>query len=377
MKAGLYTHIPFCRSKCSYCAFYSVSGRENDYRDSYLRALLQEADYFKKRYSPNRPIEINTWYVGGGTPSLLPVPFYAGLYRHLSDSMDFSRVREITLEANPEHLTLAYLRDLYLYTPVRRLSIGVQSFRDEDLQRLNRHHSGKEALRAVENARKAGFENITVDLIYGLRDKEEASTWKENLKTLQSLSLPHFSAYALTVEPNTVLFRKLAQGKIGIADEAILEREYFLLQEFASENGYEAYEISNYAKEGAYSVHNRNYWRNVPYIGLGASAHSYMENERHWNVSDVRAYMKDAVEGKQFERLTEQDSYHEYIMTALRTMWGVEKEKLEAFSPRLQSEFHQRAERQAQLGNLERKGDAWVIPSSRRLLTDGIAAEFF
>lgn len=377
MKTGLYIHIPFCRQKCLYCAFYSVAACAGEYAEAYAEALLREAEYFRERFFASQKAEIATLYIGGGTPSLLPVPFYAGLLEKLHRTFDLSGLEEVTFEANPEHLSLAYLTELYRQTPVRRLSIGVQSFSDADLKLLNRRHSAQQALDAVENARRAGFENLSVDLIYGIHPDGMRSTWQDNLETLKSLQLPHFSAYALTVEPHTMLERRLASGKMAIAGEERVEKEYFQLQEFAARNAYEAYEISNYAQNGAYGLHNRNYWRDVPYVGLGAAAHSYLGDERHWNPASVRDYIQDPVSGKQGERLQERDRYHEYIMTALRTVWGVRQEKIAAFSEPLRQEFYQRAEKEIKCGNLQHKGDAYVVPPDRRLLTDGIAASFF
>lgn len=377
MKTGLYIHIPFCRQKCLYCAFYSVAARAGEYAEAYAGALLREAEYFKEHFFAHRKAEIATLYIGGGTPSLLPVPFYAALLEKLQRVFDLSELEEVTFEANPEHLSPEYLADLYRHTPVRRLSIGVQSFSDADLKLLNRRHSAQQALDAVENARRAGFENLSIDLIYGIHPAAEPSSWQGNLEILKSLQLPHFSAYALTVEPGTMLERKLASGKMAVAEEEQIEKEYFRLQEFAAVNAYEAYEISNYARKGAYGLHNCNYWRDVPYVGLGAAAHSYLGEERHWNPASVQAYIQDPVSGKQGERLQERDRYHEYIMTALRTVWGVAQEKIAAFSEPLRQEFYQRAEKEIKCGNLQRKGDAYRVPPARRLLTDGIAAAFF
>ncbi len=377
MKTGLYIHIPFCLRKCLYCAFYSVPARSPEQAGDYKEALLREAAYFKERHFAGARERIGTLYVGGGTPSLLPVSFYSELFDGLQASFDFSCLEEVTFEANPEHLSLPYLHDLYLYTPARRLSIGLQSFSEADLKFLNRRHDARQAVEAVENARKAGFENISVDLIYGLHPEDSVSTWQENLKCLRDLHLPHFSAYALTVEPGTMLERKLASGGLQVAGEEQVEREYFQLQDFAARNGYEAYEISNYARDGAYALHNRNYWRDVPYVGLGASAHSYLAGERHWNPSSVQAYMDDPVAGKQGEKLSERDRYHEYVMTALRTIWGVEESRIEAFSPALREEFRLRAGQEVAQGNLLHGKGTYVVPSSKRLLTDGIATAFF
>lgn len=377
MKTGLYIHIPFCRQKCLYCAFYSVAAKGEDYAQRYAEALLRESRYFKSRFFQDQKAEISTLYIGGGTPSLLPVPFYSDLLENLARLFDFSLLEEVTFEANPEHLSAEYLLDLYRYTPVRRLSIGVQSFSDADLKRLNRRHSAAEAIKAVENARRAGFDNLSIDLIYGIHPAGEDSTWQDNLKLLQSLQLPHFSAYALTVEAGTMLERRLVSGKMVIAGEEQVEAEYFQLQEFARAQGYESYEISNYARNAAYARHNCNYWRDVPYIGLGAAAHSYIGSERHWNPASVQEYLQDPVSGKKGERLSERDRYHEYVMTALRTLWGVEEKKISTFCVSLQQEFYQRAEKEIKCGNLQRKGDAYIVPYGKRLLTDGIAAAFF
>lgn len=377
MNPGLYIHIPFCRRKCAYCGFFSRAGLTPEMQAAYGKALLREAAFVSQSEYDGKVVKPETLYIGGGTPSLLPVDFYAGLIEALSDFFDFSSLREATFEANPEGLSEDYLRSLYHHTPIRRLSIGIQSFFDEDLKRLNRGHTGREALQAVENARKSGFENLSVDLIFGLYDQEEKSHWKENLAALDALCVPHFSAYALTVEPGTLLEKQLEKGMMKIADEDLLEKEYLYLQGFAQEAGYEAYEISNFARAGRYAVHNTNYWRARPYVGLGASAHSFFGNRRVWNAADLKAYVTDPVGSRQGETLSEKDLYHEYVMTALRTIWGVEKETLRRFSPSLQADFARQAERQCSLGNLEPTPKGYRVPDSRRFLTDGIAVEFF
>ncbi|MDE5762710.1 MAG: radical SAM family heme chaperone HemW [Bacteroidales bacterium] len=377
MNPGLYIHIPFCRRKCAYCGFFSRAGLTAEMQAAYAKALLREASFVSRSEYGGAVVKPETLYIGGGTPSLLPVDFYADLLKALSEFFDFSDLREATFEANPEGLSEDYLRGLYQHTPIRRLSIGIQSFFDEDLKRLNRGHTGQEAVQAVENARKSGFENLSVDLIFGLYDKEPQSRWKENLARLAELSVPHFSAYALTVEPGTLLAKQLEKGMVRIADEVLLEKEYLYLQQFARETGYEAYEISNFARAGKYAEHNTNYWRARPYVGLGASAHSFFGNRRVWNASDLTAYVTDPVGSRQGETLSEKDLYHEYVMTALRTVWGVEEENLRRFPPSLQVDFARQAGRQCRLGNLEPTPKGYRVPDSRRFLTDGIAVEFF
>lgn len=377
MNPGLYIHIPFCRRKCAYCGFFSRTGLTPEVQDAYGKALLREAASVSQSEYGGKKIQAETLYIGGGTPSLLSVDFYAELLEALSASFDFSALREATFEANPEGLSQDYLQGLHHHTPIRRLSIGVQSFFDEDLKRLNRGHTGKEAVQAVENARKTGFENLSVDLIFGLYDQEEQSHWKENLSLLAGLSVPHFSAYALTVEPGTLLAKQLEKGMLGIADEGLLEKEYLYLQQFVQEEGYEAYEISNFARAGQYAVHNTNYWRARPYVGLGASAHSFFGSRRVWNAPDLAAYMADPVGSRQGEALSEEDRYHEYVMTALRTIWGVETDRIRCFSKEVQADFARQAARQCSLGNLEPTPEGYRVPGSRRFLTDGIAVEFF
>ena len=378
-KPGLYIHVPFCRRKCLYCAFFSVAAFDAGRVEDYRRALCHEARNQVVRYFGGERIPVATLYVGGGTPSILPVAFYASLFRALEDVFDFSALEEVSFEANPEHLGLDYLRDLRNYTPVRRISIGVQSFHDQDLKVLNRCHDAKDALAAVENARKAGFENLSVDLIYGLWGGEETAlaSWRENLSWIARLGLPHFSAYALSLEPGTLLWQKVEQGRYRMAPDEEVEREFFCLQEFAHRQGFEHYEISNLAKPGFESLHNSNYWRDLPYLGLGASAHSYIGRERFWNTSRLPDYLQDTEAGKGREFLSEEDNYHEYVMTALRTLRGVEPERLERFSPALQAAFGRQAALECNRGNLVIENGMYRIPDSKRLLTDGIASEFF
>ena len=375
--AGLYIHIPFCRRKCVYCAFYSTAAFDDAKVEAYRHALAEEARWFSEHYLDGRKAALETLYIGGGTPSLLPVDFYVRLIADLETFFNFSDCREVSFEANPEHLDYGYLRDLRQYTPVRRLSIGVQSFRDDDLKRLNRCHTGKEAVQAVENAWRIGFENLSADLIYGLWEEGGSVRWKENLACLEALGLPHFSAYALSLEPRTRLWKQVEQGKARMASDEELELEYRELQCFAKEHGYLLYEISNLAKPGFEAIHNSNYWRNIPYVGLGASAHSYWGKERFWNTACLDDYLKDATGTKGREVLSEEDVYHEYVMTALRTIGGVKKSKLSGFSESLQQEFRLRVVHEMEAGNLVEKEDAYVVAEDRRLLTDLIAGTFF
>lgn len=385
---GLYVHIPFCRRKCSYCAFYSVANLTREMAEAYAVALGIEAEARFPEFGSGKVIPVRTLYLGGGTPSLLPVPFYVDLIAKLESVFDFSGLEEVTMEVNPEHLKVSYLSDLYKYTPVRRLSIGVQTFVDEELKWLNRGHSARDAFMAVENARSAGFTNLSIDLIYGLNtvipgtegkmeDGNISDSWKYNLRQVARLDIPHFSAYALTVEPRTVMYNKIQRGKLPDISEERQAREYSFLMDFAQKNGYVAYEISNFARPGMEAVHNSNYWKDIPYIGLGAAAHSYTGEKRWWNMDRIGDYLADPVNSREIELLTERDRYHEYVMTALRTVWGVDENHMEMFSCDIREDFLRVASRQLKEGNLEYENGCWKVVGSKRLLTDGIACDFF
>lgn len=374
---GLYIHIPFCRRKCTYCAFYSVASFDAGKTASYLQALLAEARWFASHRFHDAKPKIRTVYIGGGTPSILPVSFYSALFEGLESCFDFSGCIEWSFEANPEHLGQAYLSELWKNTPIRRLSIGLQSFRDEDLHVLKRWHTGREAVEAIGMARNAGFKNLSVDLMYGLWQEEGLRHWKKNLMKLAELDVPHFSAYALTLEPGTLLWKRVKQGMAHMAPDEEIEEEFKELQAFAKRNGYEHYEISNLARPGFEAVHNSNYWREIPYIGLGASAHSFIGNERSWNVARLEEYVRDPASSKERESLSEEDRYHEYVMTALRTSRGVEKSRLAAFQESFREEFLERAAAEMKKGNMAETEDSYVVRENRRLLTDAIAETFF
>ena len=271
---------------------------------------------------------IETIYIGGGTPSLIPSDALVQLFNALYENHQPGEDVEVTLEANPDDLTV--FRNEYLQTlrstSVNRLSIGVQSFNDKDLQFMNRAHNSKDALTALKNSLKAGFENITADLIYGMPTLSD-STWLDNLRKLIDLNIPHISAYALTVEEGTPLDRFIKKGRVAPVDDHKVAYQFEMMVETLNSNGYEHYEISNFSKPGCRSKHNTNYWKGVPYIGLGPSAHSFNGTERRWNVANTPKYIKGLEHGEpdyNHEILSINDQYNEYVMTSLRTIWGVE-----------------------------------------------------
>ena len=340
--AGVYIHSPFCRQKCGYCNFYSVTDIEK--KSQYIDALISEIILrcpVKTGHAPSLPIE--TVYFGGGTPSLLDVSDIVKIFETLQNHFLFSETMEITFEGNPETLTKNYLENLRKHTPINRLSIGVQSFFEKDLQYLNRKHSPKQALESIENAQKLGFERLSIDLIYGIPTSTD-EMWKENLKTFFSLDISHLSAYALTIEPDTLLHeqihgRDVARSLSGVEVcnvstiiEKKNEQHYLILREQLKHHNFEAYEISNFCKNKHYSKHNSNYWNRSEYYGFGASAHSFSNNCRSWNVADVNAYISAINEKKlpcETEILTKEMQYNEYVMTAIRTQWGISQKTIQ------------------------------------------------
>lgn len=333
--AGIYIHIPFCKQACSYCNFHfstQLSGKK-----ALLEALADEIRA-RKNYLNDEAIE--SIYFGGGTPSLLTVNELMMLFEVLHKTFKIKPSAEITLEANPDDLTIEKLKNLQT-TPVNRLSIGVQSFFEEDLRFMNRAHSADEAIRSVKNAQDIGFDQLNMDLIFGSPTTTN-EMWQSNLKQFFELNIPHLSAYSLTVEEKTALAHRLKTGAIQALDENQNYRQYMLLQQAIEANGYEQYELSNYSKNEHYSKHNTAYWFSGNYLGIGPAAHSFNGESRQWNVSNNRLYL-NAMKSNQgcFEKedLTEKDRYHEYLLTGLRTKWGISFEAIEKFSDSLQTHF--------------------------------------
>jgi oxygen-independent coproporphyrinogen III oxidase len=320
--AGLYLHIPFCRKLCFYCDFhFTVSLKD---KERLVKALISE---LRNRKSEAEGIPIETIYLGGGTPSVLAIDELNGLFQAISENYAVSASPEITLEANPDDLTSAYLENIRKSTPVNRLSIGIQSFIDRDLLFLNRRHTAKEGFMRIKTAQEFGFTNLNIDLIYGIPGMS-LTDWETNLRTFLELDLPHLSAYHLTIETKTVFGHYLKKGKITPVDETISMNQFELLMAFSESHGYDHYEISNLAKPGFYSKHNLAYWTGKPYIGIGPSAHSYSGNQRRWNISNNTRYC-EALERKttdyfETETIDTDTAYNEYLLTALRTKWGID-----------------------------------------------------
>ena len=318
--AGIYIHVPFCKKICNYCDFYKSALLM--LIPDFLKVLDREFD-MRKRYLHDETVE--TVYLGGGTPSVLST----GQINHITDKIRqnhrISKDCEFTMEANPDDLTPDYLRMLKEGTDINRISIGIQSFNDNDLVLLHRRHNAAQALSSIAEAKRAGFSNISIDLIYGLPGMK-IPDWKTNLETAFSLGNQHLSAYHLTLEPGTELARKASRGLLEIPPDQESSEQFMLLGELAREHGFVHYEISNLSKEGLVSRHNTGYWSRKNYLGVGPAAHSYDGMSRQWNVSGIRKYI-DALEngGSYFESefLDQRTRFNEYLMVSLRTMWGV------------------------------------------------------
>ncbi len=322
---------------------------------------------------------IETIYFGGGTPSMLNEQDLGRIFETLNQHYTIAEKPEITLEANPDDLTPTYL-DTLRQTPVNRLSIGIQSFRDEDLKYMNRAHNAHEASNCVQLAQDKGFEALSLDLIYGMPTAADAD-WEQNLKTALVLRPQHLSAYCLTVEPGTALSHMVQKGTAPAVDDDAASRQFMLLTEMSSAVGYEHYEISNLARNEHYARHNSNYWKGKPYLGVGPAAHSYDGQRRRWNVANNAKYIKAIKAGEAFsetETLTRNDQYNEFLMTRLRTQWGVPLNEIG-------SQFGQAAQKQLVAdvapfiieGKVVMYNNILVLTNSGRLVADSLISDLF
>jgi oxygen-independent coproporphyrinogen-3 oxidase len=323
--AGIYIHIPFCKQRCSYCDFYTEVAPE--FVKNIVHAIVKEIE-IRKEYLGNNFIK--TIYFGGGTPSILTSEQFSKIFNAIFSIYTVNEDAEITLEANPDDLTVDFFNSIKSL-PFNRLSIGIQSFDDEDLNRINRRHNSFQAIEAVQNAQKAGFKNISVDLIYGL-PFQTLEKWENQLNSALGLNIQHISAYGLTYEEGTKLWKQKARNEIEVVDELTMNEMYLLLVNKLKQNGFEAYEISNFALQNFRSQHNSAYWKQEPYIGVGPSAHSYDLNSRQWNVASITNYLKAIENNSSFfeiEQLTTNEKYNDYIMVSIRTSEGIDIEYIE------------------------------------------------
>ena len=368
----MYIHIPFCKQACHYCDFhFSTSMRK---KDQLVDALCKELLLRKEEVSG----EIETIYFGGGTPSLLTSEELQQIFDIIFTNFKVAADAEITLEANPDDLSEEKLKMLAA-SPINRLSIGVQSFFEEDLRIMNRAHNAREAEESIKLA-KQYFDNISIDLIYGI-PKMSNERWQENLEKALELRVPHLSSYALTVEPKTALKKLIEKGNIAPVDEEAAEEHYKLMIHVLERAGFENYEFSNFGRPGYFSRNNTAYWFGKPYVGIGPSAHSFDGHNRKWNINNNILYIKAIEKGEipaEIEELNTADKYNELVMTRLRTKWGISlKEVEERFGEDYRDYLLKEARKFLSDGLLQLEGDQLSISKKGKFLSDGIAADLF
>ena len=367
--AGLYFHIPFCRRICAYCDFFrSADLRHIDAAVEAMHLEMEEqADFLSDR-------QISTIYFGGGTPSLVAPEKIQRLIDHASTLWECSSVEETTLEANPDDITPQYVAALRS-TSVNRISLGVQSFNDEELRLMNRRHSATGAIEAVKRLQDAGIENITIDLIFGV-DGFGEEVLARSIEQALALDVQHISAYHLTIEPRTAFGQRLQRGQMRVVDEQIREREYALMHNRLTAAGYEHYEVSNYARKGFRARHNSSYWHGAQYLGIGTGAHSYNGEVRRWSQQAVAEYI-DHREYEQ-EQLSTLDHRNEYVMTALRCAEGIDLEHLERlFGKDVREQITEVARRWQTSGDVVVNDRQIYIPAERFLISDAVIESLF
>ena len=371
--AGIYIHIPFCRSRCHYCDFYKTV--DTGLAENFIEALLLEIE-IQKKYLGDEPVE--TIYFGGGTPSVLVHNQIRKILKKLYANFDITKEAEITFEINPDDSESFYLNGL-VREKINRLSIGVQSWDNKTLKFLNRRHTSKQAVNAINDARKSGFNNISIDLIYGIPGLSEKG-WQNTLDNTFLMDVEHVSAYHLSIEKNTWFGELAEQGKLDNVDESCSENQFNMLVSMLVDKNYLHYEISNFCKDGFFSRHNTNYWKQVNYLGLGPSAHSYNGYSRQWNIADIKNYMKTIESGIipfYSEVLDEKMKFNEYLMISLRTMWGVDLEYIEkVFNKEIHDFIVNAATRFIEYGMLEMKNkNTLILTNQGMMISDNIIRE--
>lgn len=372
--SGIYIHIPFCKQQCNYCDFHFSTSLNN--KNEVLNAIVSE---MKKRSSFLEGTKIRTIYFGGGTPSILSTDELNAIFEHLNAQFNLSDVNEITMEANPDDLTPEKIKALSK-TPINRFSIGIQSFQNEDLKYMNRAHNVEQAKSSIKSVQDAGWENITIDLIYGTPTLNN-DMWLENMQHVIDFEIPHLSAYGLTVEEKTPLFHAIKKGHQKPLDEQKSKTQFEMLMDFIPENGLEQYEISNFAKEGFEAKHNGSYWTDDIYLGLGPSAHSFDGKRRLWNISNNIQYIKSLQNNElpqDFEELTEVQRYNEYLLTSLRTKKGVDIEYTKSrFSPFLIDFFNFSVKKWMLSGEITEKEGFFTLTKKGKIIADYLSSDLF
>ena len=371
--SGIYIHIPFCKQACHYCDFHFSTSMKK--KDDMVLALAKEINMRKNEAKAE---VIETIYFGGGTPSVLSNEEINFLISEVYKNYKVVENPEITLEANPDDLSSERILEL-AKSPINRLSIGIQSFYEEDLKMMNRAHNSAEAIKCLQEATKY-FDNISLDLIYGIPGLTD-EMWKQNIETALSFGIPHISSYALTVEPKTALSKLIQTGKIAEPQDEVASNHFMILVETLQKNGFIHYELSNFGKENYFSKNNSAYWLGKKYIGIGPSAHSYDGEKRGWNIANNSLYLKSIQENIlpiETEILTISDLYNEYIMTGLRTIWGVSLERIEKEFGLDYLNYLQKQSQKFLNDDLLSIENNILKPTAKgKFLTDGIASDLF
>ncbi len=369
--AGIYVHIPFCKSRCVYCGFYSTTGK-TDLQERYAKAVIKESN-LRASYINN--VRVHTIYIGGGTPSYMRTDLLTSMVKAIKSNLgiDDGDIEEFTIECNPDDVTEDFAEAI-VRMGINRVSLGVQSFSDERLRFLRRRHNAAQAAMAVQTLRKHGIENVSIDLMFGFPG-ETLTEWQEDIKKAIDLNVEHISAYSLMYEEGTPLYHMMTEGKVKECDEALSKEMYDVLIKMLSEAGYEHYEISNFAKGGYRSKHNSSYWNDNIYLGLGAAAHSYDRKSRQWNISDIEKYIETIENGEipaEKELIDPATHYNDTITTALRTKEGIDITKVE--EP-YKSYLLKNAEKAITSGNLQIKGERISLTRQGLYISDSIMAD--
>ena len=376
--AGIYIHIPFCKQACNYCNFHFSTSLQ--LKDELIDAMIKEIHLVTEKANHSSEKELcETIYFGGGTPSLLSIKELNNILASLFSKFEIAKDAEITLEANPDDITAEKLQ-LWKKAGINRLSVGVQSFLDQELVWMNRAHSSADSLRCIDEIKNAGFSDYSIDLIYGspLLNNQE---WLNTIDTVINKNIPHISCYALTVEPKTALHKMIAQNKKESVDAEKQAEQFVLLMNQMEQAGYEHYEISNFSKPGRRSKHNSSYWQGKKYYGFGPAAHSYDGIKRKWNISNNALYIqslkKNSIPSEE-ETLTSTQSINEYIMTSLRTIEGLDLEKINSlFGTNYINQLLNASKKYIQSEKIIQQNNRLILTKQGKLFADGIAADLF
>jgi oxygen-independent coproporphyrinogen-3 oxidase len=370
--ASIYIHIPYCKQQCTYCNFHFRIAQDN--KGAMLKSIKKEIT-LRNNYLNNA--KVSSIYFGGGTPSILNKGEIKSLINTIYNNFKIDADAEITLECNPDDIDKKKLLELK-EIGINRLSIGIQSFDDSDLKFMNRSHNAKEALSCIQFAKEVGFDNITIDLIYGLPNQSNKN-WKKNLDKMITLEIPHFSAYCLTVEPKTKLKHLIDKQLLTPLDDEITIDHFNTLVKIANENNFVQYEISNFGKEGFFSNHNTSYWKDQHYLGVGPSAHSFNGSSRQWNVASNKQYIEKINNTDSYfemEKLSNTQQYNEYIFTALRTIWGIEIEYInKKFGQEALNYFKKQVINWKNQEKINQQGNTYTLTQHGKLYADAIASD--